>query len=48
MIAPCESAQLAEDLIATTAERQEIPRGVEAHASPGFSVVPRARSARLL
>lgn len=39
MIAPCESAQLAEDLIATTAERQEIPRGqLTLHADRGSAM----------
>lgn len=39
MIAPCESAQLAEDLIATTAERQEITRGqLILHADRGSAM----------
>ena len=39
MIAPCESATLAEDLIATTAARQEIPRGqLTLHADRGSAM----------
>ena len=39
MIAPCENANLAEDLIATTAERQKVPRGqLTLHADRGSAM----------